>query len=581
MSDLIDAWGSFSLLNQRQGILEWMEENVIVSTGDLRGRFQAMPYQRDIIRSLGNPTTTQNTVMCASQVGKTLMFSGVLVWTMHTYPGTGVMCMFPSLDVLGKFRREKLNPIMEASHFDEHVRGMRAGQQVPTNFSLDNGSYVTMSTSGSRSGGAHGTTAQYSFLDEVDDYGYDIVGDVMQRTATASDAHVALFSTPKSMYRSLINKHFIAGTQERWRSCCRYCGESAMLDIANVMPWDMDLFQKLVPEEGVDYLEQSMVDEFLDQAASCPNCQEQIHYVCPNCESLWSDSDRRQAIAGGEWVPDRPMRRQEHRSFHLNQLTSLLVPMRRTWRDYWKYEPEQRQTQLLAEPYELKMTEPQSPEKIRRTPGPPFTPAFVTCGVDVQQDRIEWSVWAYDRLLGRLHVLSAGKAGRTLGTECWEQMWLALMSKYYVPNVIAVDGNYALEWVVSTLRLFWPAQSLVDNPTLEVVRGSNAPSLHKPPRTSDFCRSLATGRPTVISVDKIKLLLMAAVDEDLVTVDESCPEYVEKQICSEYLVQDKMTPMSPRYQPKWVRVSSTIPNEMLDMGVYAYAGAWRRHLEVR
>lgn len=580
MSALSDSWGEFSLMRSREEILEWMEKNVVVSTGDLRGRFQAMPYQRGVIRSLGDPETSQVTVMCASQVGKTLMFAGGLMWTMRTYPGTGVMCMFPSLDVLNKFRREKLNPIMESSGFDAHVRNMRAGQQVPPNFSMDNGAYVTMSTSGSRSGGAHGTTAQFTFLDEVDDYGYDVVGDVMQRTATAADAHVMLCSTPKSMLRSIINRHFRAGTQERWHSQCRYCGETEMLDIGNVRPWDMDLFLSMVPE-GVDNLEQQQVAEFLDQAEPCPNCGEQVHYLCPHCESLWSDSDRRQAIYAGEWIADRPMRRREHRSFHLNQLTSLLVPMRRTWRDFWTYEPDTRQTQLNAEPYELRMQEPQEPAKIRRTQGPPFTPSFVTCGVDVQKDRIEWSVWDYDRLLSRMHVLSAGKAARTEGPACWEQMWMALNNNYYLPNAIQVDGGYALEWVITTLRAFWPAQVFLERPTLEVVRGNTAPSLHKPPRTSGFCQSLATGKPTVISTDKIKLLLMTAVEEDLITVDESCPSYVEAQICSEYLVQDKMTPMSPRYQPTWVRVSSTIPNEILDTGVYSYSGAWRRHLEVR
>ena len=127
-------------------ICEWAEENLIVRVSDRAGRLRLDPYQRGILEAFTNPDVRQVTMMCSSQLGKTLLEAVYLGWIIDQNPQP---CLFMHASQVGlnKFIREKLEPIlMGCESINQKVFRNNRGKIPLDGFSFEGNGYFTMTT---------------------------------------------------------------------------------------------------------------------------------------------------------------------------------------------------------------------------------------------------------------------------------------------------------------------------------------------------------------------------------------------------------------------------------------------------
>lgn len=201
----------------------------------------------------------------------------------------------------------------------------------------------------------------------------------IQRTATFSNRKIFLASTPTLKNYSRIEKAFLEGDQRYFFVPCPVCGVMQTLKWANIK------FESGHPE------------------TAC--------YECEKCKSLWQDYQKAEILQKGEWIATAPDRSNgKIVSFHLS---SLYSPHGWTsWGDiaseFVKVHKDPARLQVWTNTKLAETWEDQSGESIdltglmsrRENYGPkiPMNVVILTCGVDVQDDRLELEIvgWGKD-----------------------------------------------------------------------------------------------------------------------------------------------------------------------------------------
>ena len=503
----------------RPNILDWAEQNIVVHASDRAGRLHLDPYQRQPLEAFADPDVDSVVFMWSSQLGKTLMEAIMLGWVVDEDP-QGMLFVHASGKGLNKFVREKLDPMLLANpDINAKVRRNNRASIPIEGFSFAEGGYCTMVTAGSRSS-KHGTSASVVIADEIDDYeDHDIVSALIQRMTTFAVSTLVLASTPTMQGDSPIETEFMLGSQSEWFVPCLMCGTLQVIDESNIIDFE--------------------------------------YLACKHCWEPWTEDDRQQSVRLGSWVEANPNARQK--SYHLSQLSSLSVPIRKTLTDARRYSQQEFSTQIMASPYLEVEIEPVKPEQvIRKTRD--WEVAYTTVGVDVQKNRLEYGVYQFDKRLVNKHLVHRGVILRTEGPECGHQLRDEVLK--WGPMRITVDGSYTFDWVNGMLRSAFPDQFMLADPPVEIVRGYTGDSFDKP---------LRGGRNLGFfwgATDEAKVMIMQDLAKGFLTIDPGCPSDTENQLVSEKLIR---TETQHRVRRKWVPIQGR-RNEVLDCTGYAYMG---------
>lgn len=132
---------------------------------------------------------------------------------------------------------------------------------------------------------------------------------------------------------------------------------------------------------------------------------ETAFYVCKHCGQPWSDADRHEAVHDGEWIPEAPTK--DVAGFHLNEMYNPWVPLA----DMAKRFLEAKHTLDRGDPEPMRVfvntslgrtweekaesVEPEPLLKRRENYAAdtlPYRILYLTCGVDIQDNRIEAEV---------------------------------------------------------------------------------------------------------------------------------------------------------------------------------------------
>ena len=504
--------------NEPQDIVEWAEENIIVRVSDRAGNLILDPYQKEILRAMADPNVTQVSLMLSSQIGKTLLLAIYLLWCIDQSP-TSLLFMHASQQGLDKFLREKLEPVLAGcEEIELKVHRNNRGKLPPDGFSFDGNGYVTMTTPRSISS-KHGTSARRVCADEIDDYkGATLISSLRQRTISFDDGKLIVSSTPTMHGFSQIETEFMDGSQSMWLTKCVHCDDEHILEWAHVKG------------ESI---------------------------WCPVCGSEWTEKDRLMSISRGRWVENNP--NATHKSFWLSQLYSFNTTLEKTVREASNYTPQELNTQVLAWPYEEIEIAQADISQISRQECP-FTPTYITAGVDVQKNRIEWGVWAFDKELEKKHLLAWDVILRSTPEVTFANL-RRLLSPYR-PMRISIDGGYDFDWInLGVTRVFQDA-FLMKNPPIEIVRGYSGESFDKP---------LRGGRGhgyMWCATDEAKCIIYSDIHQGKITFNPDLPAEAEAQLTSEKLIR---TELNGKLRRNWRLVDGT-RNELLDITVYAYTG---------
>lgn len=336
-------------------------------------------YQRGIMDAISDASLREVWVMKSAQVGWTEILNNCIGYHVHQDPAP-MLLVQPTLEMAEAWSKDRLAPMVrDTPALSEKIADPRSRDSGNTLLHKKfAGGHLTVAGANSPAGLAS-RPIRIVLFDEVDRYpaSAGTEGDPIslgkKRTATFWNRKVLAGSTPTIKGSSRIEAGFDSGDQRFYQVPCPHCGE----------------FQRLVWAQ-----------------VQWPEGQPELaHYVCQHCGTMLTEQDKPGMLAAGEWVASRP----SHgiASFHISELYSPWS----SWREMAvafvqaKKFPETLQTWIntsLGETYEERGEEVGAVGLASRreqydTQRIPPAVLLLTAGVDVQDDRLEVSVWGWGR----------------------------------------------------------------------------------------------------------------------------------------------------------------------------------------
>ena len=371
------------------------------------------PYLKEIMDSFTDDRVNHIVVVAGSQVGKTECELNMLGYLIDQDPGPA-MFIQPTLDMAEDFSKRRLDPMLrDTGPLKDKIE--RAKSRSGNNTTLKKkypGGMLTLAGSNSPASLA-GTPSRYVFGDEVDRWAKDAGGEgspwklLQARTTTFYNKKMVEVSTPTTKGRSAIADAFDLGTQEYWCVKCPDCGEYHFIDFNSMR------FKPKVIKVGGH--KQYIVDE--------------VNYACPECGCCNSEQTMRHQPM--EWVAKSPEAiKNGCRSFWINAFTSPWKSWKEIVREFLeaKDDPEKLKTvynTLFGQLWEERATVDEDEIKSRAEEYDAELPDGVlclTCGVDTQDDRLEYEVVGY----GYYEENWGIEKGIIMGKPSDEETWMKL-----------------------------------------------------------------------------------------------------------------------------------------------------------
>jgi phage terminase large subunit GpA-like protein len=417
-------------------------------------------------------------------------------------------------------------------------------------------------------------SAKYIHFDERDDYPSDVGGQgdptsvALARQDTYSRNGKRLYSSSpkKPKGQSPTENGYLGGTQEQFHVPCPHCGHMQVLVWTN-LKWLKDDAGEALPETA----------RMMCEANAC----------------LIEEHHKEKMLAAGVWIAKFPERRKIRRSFHLNSLYSPLGWL--SWeslvRQFIEAQKELKQgnpekwiafvNTRLAETVKENAEQLVSNELQQRAEDydPSIVPMgglIVTCGVDIQDDRIECFPWAFGErdqmwmLKPEVIMCNPGDASSWKLLDAYLQTRFKHASGQSLPiEAVGIDsGGHYTHMVYNFVRQAHPARKIA------ALKGDN----HKPGIP-------ILGKASTVDVNWLGTIIkggcklwMVGVNtaKDLLHNRMKRPGQVHlsKQMLPEIfeqLTNEKRVPQRTSRGTRfmWVKVTSNARNEAWDGAVYA------------
>ena len=324
-----------------------------------------------------DPNIQEVVVMAGAQLGKTEAILNIIGYHIHHDPSP-ILVLQPTLDMAQAFSKDRVASglIRSTPALRDKVKDPRSRDSGNTTLhKVFPGGALTMVGANSASGLAS-RPIRLVLCDEVDRYptSAGTEGDPIQlarkRSATFWNRKIVMVSTPTNKGASRIEEAFEQSDQRRFHLPCKHCHHEQVMKWANVR-WEDDP----------------------DTAA----------YMCDGCGVLWSDSDRRWSIRNGTWIAAKPFN--GIAGFAINGLCSPWTPLTDGVKDFLAVRKNPEQLRVWTNTY-LGETWEDAGEQIddydlaeRREviETIPEDVMFLTCGTDVQDNRLECSIVGWGR----------------------------------------------------------------------------------------------------------------------------------------------------------------------------------------
>ncbi|HMV67574.1 MAG TPA: phage terminase large subunit family protein [Myxococcota bacterium] len=358
-------------------------------------RTDRTPYLRQIMEDLSDDAQYEEVVLqFGTQLGKSESGLNWIGYCIDHDPGP-MMLILPTVDIAKRFSKQRLAPMVrETPTLRARIRDSRSRDSGNTTLVKEFPGGLLVVTGANSAAGLASMPSRVLYADEVDDYPDDVDGQgeplglATARQDTFARRKRLLSSSPKRPPGlSTIEARFHAGTRFRYEVPCPHCRAFQVLEWGG----------KEVPH-GLKWI---------------GNEPSTAHYVCRHCGVVIEEHAKAAMLAGGRWAAENPLA--AVRSYHLSSLYSPLgwlswativrefleaaaalvdgktAPMK-TWRNTrlaltWAEPGARLQVHALKE-----RAQRAGAHRLRDVPAPV---AILTAGVDVQDNRVEVSVWGW------------------------------------------------------------------------------------------------------------------------------------------------------------------------------------------
>lgn len=412
-----------------------------------RWRTQRTPYLREIMDVLSYHDPTQEIVfMKSAQIGGTECGLNWIAYIIDHAPAP-TMLVQPTIDTAKRNSKQRITPLIDSSEsLKEKVKPSRSRDSGNTVLQKDFPSGTLIMAGANSAAGLRSVPIKYLFLDEVDAYEGDVEGEgdpialASARQRTFAKRKRLLVSTPTVESLSRIEPAYIASDQRKYEVPCPHCGTFQELKFKNLQ------FER---EDGVAV---------------------HANYACVECGVLIEEHHKTFMLENGKWIKGNPG--SKIAGFHINALYSPLGWY--SWleiaNDFLAAKKDENKLKtfvntVLGETWKEKGEAPDW-ERLyeRRTVRPkniiPVDGLFLTCGVDVQQDRLELEVVAWGRFFRSWSVDYRVLMGDTSKPEVWDKLTELLYEEWEVEDspqkikirAMGIDSGYNTQTVYNYVR---------------------------------------------------------------------------------------------------------------------------------
>lgn len=373
------------------------------------------PYLREIMDCLSSNSTPKRVVfMKGAQIGGTEAGLNWIGYIIHHAPGS-MLYVNPTVEAAKRISRYRLSPMIDATKVLQKCVINQTSNRGNTILQKDFKGCSLMLVGANAPTGLRSSSVRYLFLDEVDNYPEeagtegDPVELALQRTSNFPNKKIFMISTPTIKDASRIEQAFLEGDQRYYHVPCPTCGHYQVLRWANVV---------------------------FDSKHLTEAC-----YKCEKCGVLWHNWEKEQILARGHWVATKPLNT-EVASFHLSSLYSPhgWISWTEIAADFLRSKDDPNRLKVwtntkMAETWEDMAGEQIDPTHLmvrceRYGPDLPAGVCVLTCGVDVQDNRLEVEIvgWGHGEESWSIayHILY----GDPSTPELWAQLDEVLSRKY-------------------------------------------------------------------------------------------------------------------------------------------------------
>ena len=367
----------------RLTVSQWADQHRILPSKSAKeaGRWRTArtPYLAEIMDCLSPTSQVERVVfMKGAQVGGTECGNNWLGYVIHHTPGP-MMYVLPTLDMAKRTSKQRIAPMIEEMPIlKERVKNARSRDSGNTQLVKEFPNGVLIIAGANSATGLRSMPARFLFLDEVDAYDDDVDGEgspinlAIKRTATFSrNRRILMVSTPNIAGSSKIETAYEQSDQRQYQVPCVACGHFQAIE------WAQIRFDDNNPDTA---------------------CLE-----CVACHHRMQEHDKPKLLENGKWVAMNEEADGKSAGFHLSSLYSPNGWY--SWRDAvadflaakgdatllkdwtntvlgqtWQEQGETVDHELLYQRREHYAAEV------------PWSVEVITCGVDVQDDRIEFEV---------------------------------------------------------------------------------------------------------------------------------------------------------------------------------------------
>lgn len=504
----------------RLSLPNWIEKHVRLPAGStaLPGPMRLYPYQRQMASAIGDPQIERVSVVKGVRIGWTALLTGALGHYVKNDPAP-IIALLPTESDCRDYTTSDLEPTFEAS---PALRGMLSDDQkegernTMLSRRFSGGSLRIIAAGAPRN--LRAKTARILFADEADAMAITPEGDPLvlaeRRTLSFPNRKIVIGSTPVFEDTSAVLRRYADSDQRVFEVPCPACGAF------NEIQW-----QHIVWEEG---------------------CPETACYKCPHCLAQVDERQKNLMVMFGEWRATKPEVK-GHAGFRINCLVSPLANAR--WgilaTEFLKAQGDPTKLQvfrntILAEGWREPGEELDEADLVARREtfsldAIPQEVLLITCGVDVQGDRLEATILGHAKD-GELFILGHEVIwGAPADDETWLELDQLLQRQWRHPygNMISIDAT-AIDsgghWTESVYQFCFPRLRR----RVMAIKGMPGP---RPLLRASSSGKVKKGRIFLVGVDTVKAALFSRLKRNHgIRFSHTLEESWFDQLCSERLV---------------------------------------------
>lgn len=428
-------------------VTQWSEKNRLLNSSSAAEpgpyRVERTPFNREIMDHLSVSSSIQQIiVMKGVQLGLTEIGNNWIGYVIDNAPGP-MMAVQPTVDMMKRTSKMRIAPMIDDCRaLREKVKSPRSRDSGNTISQKEFPGGVLILTGANSATGLRSMPARFLFLDEVDAYPLDVddegspISLAEKRTSTfGSRKKVFKISTPTVEGASVIEHEFNKTDQRYYHVPCPHCG------VLQVLTFDR-----------LKWVEKQYGD---------------VHYVCLHCEEMIYERHKTFMFKNGQWIASKPENSNpEIVGYHISTLYSpdgwtSWKDIARMWDEAKNNEADKKTftNTILGETYKADIDVPAWESIYDRREHyplnvPPKDVCFLTCGVDVQKDRLELEVVGWARGKQSYSIDYRVIIGDTAGQAVWQDLdkvlnefWMREDGVKMNVRVMTIDTGYNTKYV--------------------------------------------------------------------------------------------------------------------------------------